>query len=165
MIANSQGPVVTGFVYIGVLALASTLLGLPFRAWPTFVIEARYGFNRTTPGTFAADFLRGGAIAVALGGLLLAVILAVFEWAGPLGWPWCWIAATFGWWTRNERTRTVAALPLEEILRDAVPVPAYQRLALVVATLRGKGWSDRSIAVEFGVTDKTIAKAIRWLPA
>ena len=54
-----QGPVVTGLAYIGALVIASTLLGLPFRAWSTFVIEARYGFNRTTPGTFAADLLKG----------------------------------------------------------------------------------------------------------
>ena len=89
-----QGPVVTGLAYIGALALAATLLGLPFRAWSTFVVEARYGFNRTTPGTFIADLLKGTALAVVLGGLLLAVILAFFEWAGPLAWLWCWLAAT-----------------------------------------------------------------------
>ena len=89
-----QGPVTTGLAYVGVLALAATLLGLPFRAWSTFVIEARYGFNRTTPGTFAADAAKGAALTVVLGGLLLAVVLAFFEWAGPLAWLWCWIAAT-----------------------------------------------------------------------
>lgn len=68
-----------------------------------------------------------------------------------------------GWWTRNERTRTLAALPLEEVLRETDPAPAYQRLAGVAAALRVKGWSDHAIAVKFGVTDKTIAKAIRWL--
>ena len=89
-----QGPVVTGLAFIGVIALASTVLGLPFRAWSTFVIEARYGFNRTTAGTFVADLLKGTALTVVLGGLLLAVILAFFEWAGPLAWLWCWLAAT-----------------------------------------------------------------------
>ena len=89
-----QGPVVSGLVWIGAIALVSTLLALPFRAWSTFVIEARYGFNRTTPATFAADLLKGAALAVVLGGLLLAVILAFFEWAGPLAWLWCWMAAT-----------------------------------------------------------------------
>ena len=69
------------------------------------------------------------------------------------------------WWTRNERTRTVAALPLEEVLRDAIPAPVYQRLAFAAGTLQAKGWSAHLIAVEFGVTDKTIAKAIRCLHA
>lgn len=88
------GPVVTGLVFIGALMLASTLIQLPFRAWSTFVIEGRYGFNRTTPGTFGADLLKGAALAILLGGPLLAVILAFFEAAGPLAWIWCWIAVT-----------------------------------------------------------------------
>ena len=89
-----HGPVVTGLLYVGALALASILLGLPFSAYSTFVIEARYGFNRTTAATFAADTLKGLALGALLGGLLLAVILAFFEWAGPLAWLWCWVAAT-----------------------------------------------------------------------
>lgn len=89
-----HGPVVTGLLYIGALGLASILLGLPFRAYSTFVIETRYGFNRTTAGTFAADTLKSLLLAVVLGGALLAVILAFFEWAGPLAWLWCWMAAT-----------------------------------------------------------------------
>ncbi|MDE0104110.1 MAG: M48 family metallopeptidase [Bryobacterales bacterium] len=89
-----QGPVVTGLVYIGALLLASTLFQLPFRAWSTFVIEARYGFNRTTVGTFTADLLKGAALTILLGGPLLAVVLAFFEAAGPLGWVWCWMTVT-----------------------------------------------------------------------
>ena len=89
-----RGPVVTGLLYIGGLGVASTLLGLPFRIYSTFGIEARYGFNRTTPTTFAADLLKGVLLAVVLGGALLAIILGFFEWAGPLAWLWCWIAAT-----------------------------------------------------------------------
>ena len=89
-----HGPVVTGLLYIGALGLASILLGLPFRAYSTFGIEARYGFNRTTVGTFVADTLKSLVLAALLGGALLAVILAFFEWAGPLAWLWCWIAAT-----------------------------------------------------------------------
>ena len=81
------------------------------------------------------------------------------------GWPAACSAAGREWWTRNERTRTVARLPLEEILRSAVPAPAYQSLAPAAADLRLNGWSDHSIALEFGVTGKTIAKAIRWLRA
>ena len=89
-----HGPVVTGLTYIGALLLANTLFQLPFRAWSTFVIEARYGFNRTTVGTFTADLLKGAALTVLLGGPLLAVVLAFFEAAGPPGWVWCWLAVT-----------------------------------------------------------------------
>ena len=88
------GPLVSGLVYIGSLTLASSLLGLPFRLYSTFVIEARFGFNRTTVGTFSSDLLKGLVLGVVLGGLLLAVVLLFFEWAGPLAWLWCWLAAT-----------------------------------------------------------------------
>ncbi len=89
-----HGPIVTGLLYIGTLALASTVLGLPFRLYSTFVIEARFGFNRTTGRTFTGDLLKGLLLGVVLGGLLLAVVLGFFEWAGPLAWLWCWIAST-----------------------------------------------------------------------
>ncbi|MFL2433371.1 MAG: M48 family metallopeptidase [Vicinamibacterales bacterium] len=92
--AAGYGPLVSGLVYIGLLTLASSLLGLPFRLYSTFVIEARFGFNRTTVGTFVSDLLKGLALGIVLGGLLLAVVLLFFEWAGPLAWLWCWLAAT-----------------------------------------------------------------------
>lgn len=88
------GPVPTGLLFIGVLVVSSTLLGLPFRLYSTFSIEERFGFNRTTGGTFVADLLKGLLLAVVLGGGLLAAILFLFDRAGPLAWLWCWGAAT-----------------------------------------------------------------------
>lgn len=86
--------IITGLIYIGALGLASLVLGLPFRIYATFGIEERYGFNRTTPTTFVADLLKGLLLAAVLGGTLLTVVLIFFEWAGPLAWLWCWLAAT-----------------------------------------------------------------------
>lgn len=80
----------TGLAFIGILALLKTLISLPFSAWSTFVIEARIGFNRTTPKTFIADLLKGTLLSVTIGGLLVAGILFLFEWAGPGAWAWCW---------------------------------------------------------------------------
>lgn len=88
------GALVTGLLYVGSLGLASGALGLPFRIYSTFVIEQRFGFNRTTAGTFAADLIKGLALTVVLGGALLAAVLAFFEWTGALAWLWCWLAAT-----------------------------------------------------------------------
>ena len=88
------GSIVTGLLYIGALGLASTVLGLPFRLYSTFVIEQRFGFNRTTPATFAADLVKSLALTLVLGGLLLGAVLVFFEWTGALAWLWCWLAAT-----------------------------------------------------------------------
>ena len=92
--ALGPGPVSTGLLFIGALAAGSTALGLPFRIYSTFVIEERFGFNRTTPRTFVLDLLKGLALGAVLGGSLLALVLFFFEWAGPLAWLWCWGAAT-----------------------------------------------------------------------
>ena len=67
-----------------------------------------------------------------------------------------------GWWTRNKTIRTLARLSLEEVLQDSVPLPAYQRFARCAAELRAQGRSDHLIAVDLGVTGKTVAKAVRW---
>jgi STE24 endopeptidase len=88
------GPVATGLLFIGALALASAALGLPFRVWSTFVLEERFGFNRTTPRTFVLDLLKGAALAIVLGGPLLALVLFFFERTGAAAWIWCWIAAS-----------------------------------------------------------------------
>ncbi len=89
-----QGPVITGLLFIVALVLIAMLFGFPWRAYSIFVIEARYGFNRTTVRTFVADTLKGLALTVLLGGLCMAIILAFFEWAGSLAWLWCWIGVT-----------------------------------------------------------------------
>ena len=88
------GPVPSGLLFIATLVLTRAILRLPARWWSTFVIEARFGFNRTTPATFAADLVKGLALAVVLGVPLLAAILWSFERAGTEAWLWCWLVAT-----------------------------------------------------------------------
>ena len=66
----------------------------------------------------------------------------------------------------GQETKELALLPFcrwTGHFSTNVLVPLYQRLAGVVAALRVKGWSDQPITVKVGVTDKTIAKALRWL--
>ncbi|MBU0673932.1 MAG: M48 family metallopeptidase [Proteobacteria bacterium] len=88
------GIVVTGLIFTGLLILAKGVLSLPLKIYSTFVIEARFGFNRTTPATFVLDMVKGIVLGVLLGGPLLAVILAIFQYGGPLAWLYCWLAVT-----------------------------------------------------------------------
>lgn len=85
---------VTGLLFIGALALAQGALSLPFALYATFGIEERYGFNKTTPATFAADVAKGLALLIALGGPLIAGILFFFQWQGASAWLYCWGAVT-----------------------------------------------------------------------
>lgn len=88
------GELWTGLAYIGALAALRVLLSLPFTLYATFVLEERFGFNRTTPATFASDLLKGFLLAVAIGGPLLALVLWLFMTAGSGAWLACWGAVT-----------------------------------------------------------------------
>lgn len=89
--ATGLGPVATGTGFLLSVILAGALLTLPLRAWRTFGIEERYGFNRTGPTLFIADQLRAGTLLLVLGGPLIAVILWFMHSAGTLWWFWAWL--------------------------------------------------------------------------
>lgn len=84
----------TGVAYIGILLLAQMIISLPFSIYSTFVIEERFGFNRTTASTFIADRLKGLLVGGAIGIPALAGIIYLFDTAGPMAWLYGWGAAT-----------------------------------------------------------------------
>jgi len=88
------GSVVNGLCYFGILFIVYDLLTLPFGIYATFVIEERFGFNKTTPRLFITDKLKGLALTILLGGVLLAAVLALFEYTGNFAWLYCWLIAT-----------------------------------------------------------------------
>ena len=88
------GPVVTGLLFVGLLVLGRGILSLLFRAYGTFVLEERFGFNRTTPRTFVLDLVKGAALGIVLGAPLLAAVLWFFGETGPYGWLYAWAAVT-----------------------------------------------------------------------
>ncbi|MBF0524927.1 MAG: M48 family peptidase, partial [Deltaproteobacteria bacterium] len=88
------GSVMTGLIYAAILIGTKNLLTLPFQIYAVFVIEERFGFNKTTPATFVKDTLKGFVLAVVLGGSLLACVLSILESAGGHGWIYCWMATT-----------------------------------------------------------------------
>ena len=87
-----------GVAVIATVALILQLLQLPFSLWRTFRLEARFGFNRTTPAIFLADLGKSLALAVVLGGPLLIAVLFLMERAGRWWWLWAfglWLAFMF----------------------------------------------------------------------
>lgn len=88
------GAITTGLLYMGALLIARSVLSLPFSIYSTFVIEEKFGFNKTTPATFVTDLVKGLVLGSLIGGALLAGILAFFQYAGPQAWLYCWIATT-----------------------------------------------------------------------
>ena len=86
--------IVDGLLFIGVLGIGYMIVSLPFDVYSTFIIEERFGFNRTGPRTFVADRVKGLLLTIVLGGALLAVVLTLFEYGGSLAWLYCWAAVS-----------------------------------------------------------------------
>ncbi|MEO1576270.1 MAG: M48 family metallopeptidase, partial [Pseudomonadota bacterium] len=79
---------------VGVILSAMALMAivdLPFSLYRTFGLEARFGFNKTTPGTFIADMLKMAIVAAILGSPLVAVILWLMQSSGTLWWLYAWV--------------------------------------------------------------------------
>lgn len=89
------GPIPTGLIFAGILMFASQIISIPFSIYSTFVIEEKYGFNRTTVKTFILDILKSWLLAVIIGGAIFLVILWFFDKAGNLAWVYCWAAVVF----------------------------------------------------------------------
>lgn len=85
------GEISTGLLFTGALGLLMFLVHLPFSIYATFVIEERFGFNRTSCKTFLFDILKAGLLTVLLGAPLLALILWFFLNSGAYGWLYCWL--------------------------------------------------------------------------
>jgi STE24 endopeptidase len=72
------------------LNVIQTLLGIPFDLYGTFVIEARYGFNTTTPKLWITDLIRSQAIGAVLLVFLICVVFRLIQWSPQQWWLWVW---------------------------------------------------------------------------
>ncbi|MBI4647030.1 MAG: M48 family metallopeptidase [Bacteroidia bacterium] len=85
-------PILNALLFFGILMFAADLLGTPFAVYDTFVIEEKYGFNKTTVKTFILDKLKGWGLAVIIGGGLLSLIIWFYMLTGKYFWIYTWFA-------------------------------------------------------------------------
>ena len=83
-------PIASGTLHVVLLLLAMSLASLPFSVWRTFMLEARFGFNRTTPAVFVADLLKSAALGGLLGGAIVALVLWTMQASGSRWWLIAW---------------------------------------------------------------------------
>lgn len=88
------GVIGTGLIFIGTLIAAKMIISMPFSIYSTFVIEERFGFNKTTVKTFVMDIGKGLLLSVVLGAPLLAAVIAFFEFGGVWAWVYAWLGVT-----------------------------------------------------------------------
>jgi STE24 endopeptidase len=75
-----------GLLLAGAVLLTYAVVELPFAVWRTFRIEQKFGFNRTTPGLFIADMLKGAAVAIVLGAPFVLAIDFILRNVGAYWW-------------------------------------------------------------------------------
>jgi len=149
------GSIVNGLICTGILVIAYELLTLPFSVYATFVIEERFGFNRTTPRVFITDMLKGLVLAVLLGGPLLAGILALFEYAGNYAWLYCWVAVTIF----NMVIQFIAPIWIMPLFNKFTPMEPGELKDAIQSYARSTGYEVRNISVMDGSKRSTKANA------
>jgi STE24 endopeptidase len=86
--------ILKGLLFFGILAIASDILTTPFSIYHTFVIEQRFGFNKTTVKTFILDKLKGWMLMIVLGGILLGLVLWFYYETTRFFWIYAWVLVT-----------------------------------------------------------------------
>ncbi len=140
------GELPTGLAYLGILAFASGLLGLPFAWYHDFGIERRFGFHRQSAGSWWGDRIKGVLVGVLIGGPLISLLLWAFDSLGERGWLVAWGLA--GTWTL-----------LVQYLAPSFILPLFMKFApLEDEGLRGE-LDDLAGATGFPLTEVSVVDA------
>ena len=86
----SENSIVITLIFFGIIIIGSDFLNTPFSYYKTFVIEEKFGFNKTSKKTFFMDKLKGLLISALIGGFILALITWFYEFTGAFFWLYTW---------------------------------------------------------------------------
>jgi STE24 endopeptidase len=86
----SNNPILTALIFFGIITIGSDILTTPFSYYSTFVIEEKFGFNKTTLKTFLLDKVKGWLMMAVVGGGILALIIWFYEVTGKHFWLYAW---------------------------------------------------------------------------
>lgn len=88
--AMTDSTILMALLFFGIIIIGSDMLTLPFSYYSTFVIEEKFGFNKTTRGLFLTDKIKGWAMTAIFGGGILAVVIWFYQWTGSNFWIYAW---------------------------------------------------------------------------
>lgn len=94
LLSTGYGELVYGVMFAVLFFSCSYVIGLPGTLYKTFVIEEKYGFNKTTLKLWLIDQLKGMVLGVVIGLPFLALILKIFSYAkeNPQAWLVAWVS-------------------------------------------------------------------------
>ncbi len=87
----SDNSIVISLLFFGIIMFASDIINIPFSIYQTFVIEDKFGFNKTTPKTFILDKIKGWVIAAIIGGGILSLIVWFYQLTADMFWIYTWL--------------------------------------------------------------------------
>jgi STE24 endopeptidase len=90
----SQNMIFKGLIFFGILGLASDIIHTPFSIYDTFVIEQKFGFNKTTPKLFIMDKIKGWLLSIIIGGGIGYVIFWFYYKTTDMFWIYAWALVT-----------------------------------------------------------------------
>lgn len=88
----AEGTILISLVFFGIIFLANGIINLPFEIYDTFVIEKKFGFNKTTPKIFIGDKIKGLLLSFLLGGGILSLIIYIYTLTKQMFWIYAWIS-------------------------------------------------------------------------
>lgn len=86
------GEILSGLIFIATIVLLAQAVKLPFSLFHTFVIEEKYGFNKSTLKTFISDRIKTLILAAIFGGIALSLLIEFFSVYPIYGWLYVWMA-------------------------------------------------------------------------
>ena len=86
----SKNPIVIALIFFGIIMIGSDILATPFSYYNTFVIEEKFGFNKTTLKTFIFDKIKSWLMMALVGGGILALIIWFYQSTGNNFWLYAW---------------------------------------------------------------------------
>ena len=91
---QTENYILQGLIFIGIIYFFQDIISLPFSIYNTFVIEEKFGFNKTTPSLFIIDKIKGYFIFIVIGSVIITPILYFFHVYTATGWLIAWSILT-----------------------------------------------------------------------
>jgi STE24 endopeptidase len=90
----TENPILVALIFFGIIILGSEIMSTPLSYYSTFIIEEKFGFNKSTKKTFWLDKIKGLFMSALLGGAILSLVIWFYQLTGKNFWIYAWVLVT-----------------------------------------------------------------------
>lgn len=139
-------PLAGGVLLVALVTVISSAASLPLSIASTFGVEARFGFNKTTPALFVQDLAKGALLSALIGLPLVALVLWLM---GAMG-EWWWLYAWLAWSGFSLLLMVVYPTLIAPLFNRFTPLPDEALKARIESLLARTGFKSRGVYVMDG---------------